>query len=484
MTMKLPRKGTRVRAVFDELFAGRKDALPVQWKRLGQVYGAETPTSRAYGAHSMQYVGMELARILKKYADRVSRGYYRMKDEWYDAAKYPLKAVPLPPEKIPNPFAHCALGPEGGPGAPFQAGDQVICTDAGSPGNHLENDRGYTIKQVYKEDYCPCGWMVYVDTPEHGQVAVFSSRFKLAPKPETKPGPIIHTGREPKMDTICGTCGEEYGNHFGDKWPALTDCPVMGEYGPRRAEPDQKKRYWTKKIEQVVFPDPAFDPLPPFDNAFIGKGAPEIEDMPWSYKSKNTDPLPELYPLEDHETEVAMLEARIEDLERKKWKRLEPHGYPVCTCGEHTWPSSIKYDAQTLSRIRNDLMSEEGYAVGHFSDRICKYQPLYPDNRTGDSVADHKKRITALEDTNNKLNALCKQLETNKDLSRQLIDETKDLNLLYQTRLENGKTAIDTAREMLSEILVGSLNETTRAIEDLDAQLSGTYGVLDGTMDE
>ena len=64
------------------------------------------------------------------------------------------------------------------------------------------------------------------------------------------------------------------------------------------------------------------------------------------------------------------------------------------------------------------------------------------------------------------------------------IEDLERDNARLMQRLFNGKTAIDTARSMLADILVGSLNETPRAIEELDAQLSGTYGVLDGTMDE
>ena len=408
--MKLPKEGTRVRAVFHYLFDTRRmDDKPARWCDLRDAYGDGIGSLPPLRTRSRQYIGMSMAPILKKYANRVARGQYVMKDIWYDLAKYPLKAVPLPPEKVPNPFAHCAVVIV--PGAPFQAGDQVICTEPGTSGNHLEEGRGYTIKKVYKETYCDCGWMVLVNTPEHGDVAVYSSRFKLVPKP--KPAIVgTHIGREPKMADICGTCGEQYGNHFGDKWPGLTDCPVMGEYGPKRSEPDQKMRFWTTKV--------------------VVQGSPEIEDMAWHQKFN------EAYDAKvERETEVAMLEAAIDQME-------------IADVRAHKKIEDLEKQIKTLNEDKTQIT------------KVVDNKNVY--------IGQIERKLTEVAERSHN--------------RQKLIDETKDENLLLQSRLENGKTAVDTAREMLGAMNHTQLESVIEALDALDAQLSGTYGVLDGTMDE
>lgn len=79
--IKIPRPGTRVRAVFDRLYADTNEGMRTLWSEAKSAYDNHTP---AHNAHSKQYSGMELARILRKYADRMERGQYRMKEDYHD----------------------------------------------------------------------------------------------------------------------------------------------------------------------------------------------------------------------------------------------------------------------------------------------------------------------------------------------------------------------------------------------------------------
>jgi len=74
-----PRKGTRRRAVYDLLVRDWKDGRYTTWASAKAAYDNCEPS---HSAHSRQYSGMELARILKKYADRMSRGQYFL-SQWH-----------------------------------------------------------------------------------------------------------------------------------------------------------------------------------------------------------------------------------------------------------------------------------------------------------------------------------------------------------------------------------------------------------------
>jgi hypothetical protein len=189
--------------------------------------------------------------------------------------------------------------------------------------------------------------------------------------------------------------------------------------------------------------------------------------MPWSIKATN-DP-----------TEPA------------GWnKNLEPLGYPLCTCGNHTWGHLKKgLDDEILKRVRTWLLSEDGYNAGHYSNRICKGQPIYPDKP---NVATRTAMDKQISELTNQVHQLKKQAE-NKDayideLEKKLLKQ-RDLNSQQQLDisrmkeiLDNAKNSMDNAQKMLNDTIVGSLNEAPHALELLSLQLLGIYAVLEGNL--
>lgn len=107
-TLKLPRKGTRRRAVFDRLY---KDFILVEettWQSAKDAYDNHPPAYplKAVPYNGMpgfrdprEYSGMDVWRCLKKYARRVSRGRYEMKPECVTLADKETDTVkkPFPP---------------------------------------------------------------------------------------------------------------------------------------------------------------------------------------------------------------------------------------------------------------------------------------------------------------------------------------------------------------------------------------------------
>jgi hypothetical protein len=440
--MKTPRAGTRVRAVYDVLQDGKEH----HWKDLASTY------AYAYAPYAnLTYVSLTLGRILRKYATRVRRGVYVKKEN----------------QVIPNPFAHVAKQNDV---CPFKVGDIVECVDIGSTGNHIVKGETYTILSVRPEKYAKGGWIVEVDTRTHGRVGIYPTRFKLYEEPKVEV--LRHGGPEPKMTDVCATCGQKYGNHYGYMWPEPTDCPVMKEHGPTREEDLSKRRYWTAT------------PKPPL--GWEIKGSPEIEDMAWSRKTeatteKNEEPYPfgRKFKSGDvirynggygHFKTVPIGSLHVVDCYKTNDGSLDKKGFiwlvdapPGAAKGGHGEEYfSLAYSDLSVLEARIEDLERE------LKEQHKRFNLIVGNKNTYISKIETK--LTEVAERSHR--------------RQQLIDETADEKLKLENRLENGKTAIDTARSMLADILVGAINEAPRAIEELDAQLSGTYGVLDGTMDE
>lgn len=89
----IPRAGTRIRAVYDALTDGREH----RWRYLLEVYIAakDPPPVRSY-------VGVELSRILKRFARKVRRGVYVLRD-----IKAQEAVVPAVPRNCGSPGCSC-----------------------------------------------------------------------------------------------------------------------------------------------------------------------------------------------------------------------------------------------------------------------------------------------------------------------------------------------------------------------------------------
>jgi hypothetical protein len=82
-TLKLPRLGTRTRAVVDTLYVAHERGDYVSWGTAKAEYCAPTLTLKRLNE---THAGMELSRILRKHAVRIKRGQYKLKN--YYAALY------------------------------------------------------------------------------------------------------------------------------------------------------------------------------------------------------------------------------------------------------------------------------------------------------------------------------------------------------------------------------------------------------------
>lgn len=107
---KLPRKGTRVRAVFDRLYKDFTSVKNTSWASAKAAYDnappayplKAVPLNRMPGfSNPRVYSGMDVSRCLKKYAKRVARGQYEMKAEWVALAD---KEIPPTPPKVKPPI--------------------------------------------------------------------------------------------------------------------------------------------------------------------------------------------------------------------------------------------------------------------------------------------------------------------------------------------------------------------------------------------
>ncbi len=101
--LKLPRKGTRRWAVLVQLFDDRVWDRQTRWAAAKSTYDNKSP-AYDHGLNSPRtYSDMEVGRLLRKWADRVARGRYVLKDEWFRAMGAPTGHE----GPKPGPDEHC-----------------------------------------------------------------------------------------------------------------------------------------------------------------------------------------------------------------------------------------------------------------------------------------------------------------------------------------------------------------------------------------
>lgn len=86
MKKRLPRPNTRVRAVFDMIFKNHSKVKNTRWHDAKDAYDNAPPAYNHKPFGPRRHSSMEIARILRKFCRRVSRGQYEMKEDWYDFA--------------------------------------------------------------------------------------------------------------------------------------------------------------------------------------------------------------------------------------------------------------------------------------------------------------------------------------------------------------------------------------------------------------
>ena len=104
---KIPKLGTKRRKVLNKLFTDRLVNEPTRWAEIKDVYDEGEPEDHGQlycnpRAHSSMSVGT----LLVNFADRVARGQYRLKDEWYRKLG---EHINLPEEKPQVPMT-CSCG--------------------------------------------------------------------------------------------------------------------------------------------------------------------------------------------------------------------------------------------------------------------------------------------------------------------------------------------------------------------------------------
>lgn len=104
---KVPRLGTRRRAVLNKLYSDRMVGEPTLWREIKDEYDAGYPEDRGQLFHNPRsHSSMEVGRLLWNFADRVSRGKYRIKDEWFSRMNQHLGLSEKPPP-TPEPWCSC-----------------------------------------------------------------------------------------------------------------------------------------------------------------------------------------------------------------------------------------------------------------------------------------------------------------------------------------------------------------------------------------
>jgi len=293
--MKIPKKGTRVRAVIDCLYLAHPDDV-VKWSDLRDAYGAPTGPLPPLRTRSRQYIGMSMAPTLRRYATKVLRGRYQLKG----GVRTALDG--LNHEPLGYPACRCGA----------HTWEHLITSPKLS--DTLEKVRGQLRNEGYFGHWVnkPCIEDSYTEQarlkrssipPVILKEPVFTENIDAVLKNMGKVGQVMlneqeldddkckdpecplcdptpvkatddfypltevirHGGIEPDMDDICGTCGERYGNHFGNDWPAPADCPDTVGGLLLRAEEGKRFKFWSPARPAV-------------------QGAPEIEDMAWHQK--------------------------------------------------------------------------------------------------------------------------------------------------------------------------------------------------------
>lgn len=105
---KVPRLGTRRRAVLNKLYSDRLVEEPTIWREIKDVYDEGYPPDRGqlYG-NPRSHSSMEVGRLLWNFADRVERGVYRLKDEWFRRMNVELGFAKPEQKPVPQPWCSC-----------------------------------------------------------------------------------------------------------------------------------------------------------------------------------------------------------------------------------------------------------------------------------------------------------------------------------------------------------------------------------------
>lgn len=162
---KIPRKGTRRRAVFNLLYSNEMVSEPTYWAEAKDAYDNHPPAYSPAKFGPRYYSGMELSRILNSFADRIHRGLYRIKPEWKQAMDVEL-GIAIPNVDFP------VKGPFQRPEAPAELKPIVCSCGAYTLGNKgVVNDDGF---EHHTFEWCKSGKTVTasIDLSEGSLIAI------------------------------------------------------------------------------------------------------------------------------------------------------------------------------------------------------------------------------------------------------------------------------------------------------------------------
>jgi hypothetical protein len=222
MTHKLPRPGTRRRALFDVLLKNAMEAKYTTWSEAKNAYDNHPPAYPVRG-HSRyipgkgvmsdprNYSGMEVSRMLKKFTRKISRGVYRLNDEF------------LTPH-LPQITAFDSKGNT------IKPGDKI---EANPGGAALTFGKIYTVTHITKNVRDDARYnFVHVEGDRPGSAGHFGTRFIKVTNPCSEVKVDLYTKEElaefrrrqqawhlsERVDyqSVCKTCGNTYAEHNGE----------------------------------------------------------------------------------------------------------------------------------------------------------------------------------------------------------------------------------------------------------------------------
>lgn len=200
-TLKLPRPGTRTRALYDLL---ARTEFGVRWSVAQAEYCRDLPGLPALTGARYKRSGMEVSRLLRKFADRVSgdsygRNLYILKPIYRSllTAPRPLAVLAQKEEEIKRETDRGGARRTSLKPSDLKPGDKIRCTDP-------EGYAGLKLGGVYTVHSC-AGEFITTDEPIHGAAgnlsrgAVYANRFELVRNPQRITGPSDPSKRRWKV---------------------------------------------------------------------------------------------------------------------------------------------------------------------------------------------------------------------------------------------------------------------------------------------
>lgn len=378
MEAKIPRKNTRIRALFDRLVEGYENGVTVTYSEAKDAYDnhppAYAPMRAGYMHNSRRWSGMNVSRALKKYADRISRGVYKLKRNFHTDKPY----IDIHPR--PGLTAICTCGDHKWSG--FENAVMAKSWPDGYPAcrDNLKHflDGRMCEKPVEVEPLPPFDNAFITKLAKNVvEDSVWNEKFNKAhdakidiERPVQVPNPFAHMAakvvpdkaikilKTRKMKDLCGTCGEVYGSHYGFG-EEDADCPRKSAEGfLSREEEKTRTRFWTP--------------------------VPIVEDSVWNQKFNDA-------------YDVRLLKARNEDLEKQVKTLQEMHESQRKTISGYQAENSVKRSTyEQLKQENMTLVAKLRDMVKEASEGIDQARTMLED-LMGGSISNAKDRYLDLE---------------------------------------------------------------------------------------